>query len=72
MNALHNLVAQGKVLYLVQLFFFLSQQPYSGRMTGNFRHASVDRAQGEPMREGPWKDPVLDLPGKMERARAFV
>ena len=27
MNALHNLVAQGKVLYLVQLFFFLTQQP---------------------------------------------
>ena len=41
-------------------------------MTGNLGHASVDRAQGEPIREGPRKDPILDLPGKMERARALV
>ena len=32
----------------------------------------MDRAQGEPIREGPWKDTILSLSGKMERARPRV
>ena len=53
--------------------FLLSQStPYSDRMAGNLGHAGVDCAQGEPIREGPRKYPVLDLSGKVERARALV
>ena len=72
MNALHNLVAQGKVLYLVRCFISLSRRPHSQGMTGNFRYTSLDRIQSEPIREGSRKDSILGLSGEMECAGAFV
>ncbi len=65
MNALHNLVAQGKVLYLVCCVSAFGR-PYSHRMTGNLRYTSMDSVQGKSICEGPRKDPILDLSGKME------
>ena len=32
---------------------------------------SMDRSQGEPIRERPWKDTILNISGKMERARSL-
>ena len=53
-------------------FYVLSQQPYLDHMSGNLGHTSLDRAQGEPICEGPRKDPILSLSGEMGRARTFV
>ena len=73
MNALHNLVAQGKVLYLVRCFSHLSfYEAYPHCTIGNLGHTGMDRAQSEPIRERPRKDTILNLPRKMERARSFI
>ena len=73
MNALHNLVAQGKVLYLVRCFIpFLDGRLHSQRTTGNFRYTSMGRVQSESIREGSRKDSVLNLSGKMECVGALV
>ena len=73
MNALHNLVIQGKVLYLVRYFSHLSfDVAYPHCTIGNLGLAGMDRAQSEPIRERSWKDTILNLPGKMERAGSFI
>ena len=72
MSALHNLVVQGKVLYLVCYSSLLCKPHCLTRIIGNIKHASMDRAQSESIREGAWEDTVLNLPGKVERTRAIV
>ena len=48
------------------------QKPRPHRIIGNLRYPSLDRPQSESIRKGPWEDPVLNLPGKVERTRAIV
>ena len=66
MNALHNLVVQGKVPYLVRWITALSvNDRYSRGVKGNLGHTNMDRAQSKPIYKGPRKDPLLYLPGKL-------
>ena len=44
---------------------------YLHRMTGDLRHASMGRSQGELICERPWEDTVLDISRKMECVRSL-
>ena len=52
MDNLHNLVVQGKVIYLVIPFLFSSHKHTLNHpiMIGRIRHPRVDRVQCEPVR----------------------
>ena len=68
MNGLHNLVTQGKVLYLVRVTFFLSSsEKVFIILVGNFRYSSLDRLAGKHIREDGGQDAFRCLPGNVER-----
>jgi hypothetical protein len=73
MNALHNLVVQGKVLYLVRCITALSvNDPHPHGVKGNLGHTGMDRAQSKSICKGPRKDSLLHLSGKMECTRTVL
>lgn len=72
MNGLHNLVASGKVLYVVR-DSRLSLTRSLGRSSsslGHLRYTSVDRREGQPICQMPGQDTVRDLPRRLEHPPA--
>ena len=65
MNALHNLVVQGKVLYLARCITALSvNDPDPHGAKGNLGHTGMDRAQGKPICKDHGKTPFSIYQGK--------
>lgn len=65
MDSMHNLVLQGKVLYLVRG----PESAYTLELIlfqGNLRHACMGGRSGQPVRSGSWKDAVCDLSRSLE------
>ena len=71
MDGLHNLVAQGKVLYLV-CSIALDDRATNNEdcCTGHLRHSCMDRRQGEHVRADGEQDAFRRLPGRVEHPAA--
>ena len=74
MDGLHNLVVQGKVLYLVKysISFFPPCKSLIVYFQGNFGYSRLDRRSSKSICEVQPKDTVRDLPRCLESPRAFI
>lgn len=70
MDALHALVAAGKVLYLVRRIRRLSAAAGTLTCAGRKQHPRVGRVQGKPVRARPRPSAVRHLSGRVERPQA--
>lgn len=69
MDGLHNLVLQGKALYLVRLYLIYHWSAHSslGLSLGSFEHTRIPSSSVQPVRKRPWKVSVRGIPGRVER-----
>ncbi len=69
MNGLHNLVTQGKVLYLVSLVRLrtdCSWRDHSPARTGCFRYPRLGCVQGQHLRQTHREDAIRDISRRLE------
>lgn len=68
MDGLHNLVTQGKALYLVRFYLIYHWSAHSNvdLSLGSLKHTCIPSSSVQPVRKRPWKVTVRDLPGRVE------